>query len=47
MVSPEKNIFQCFGCGKGGGPVDFVMAIEGKTREEAIQLIAQHKVTLK
>jgi DNA primase len=47
MVSPEKNIFQCFGCGKGGGPVDFVMAIEGKTREEAIQLITQHKVTLK
>lgn len=24
MVSPEKNIFQCFGCGKGGGPVEFV-----------------------
>jgi DNA primase len=39
MVSPEKNIFQCFGCGKGGGPVEFVMAIENKTREEAIQLI--------
>lgn len=39
MVSPEKNIFQCFGCGKGGGPVEFVMAIEHKTREEAIQLI--------
>jgi DNA primase len=47
MVSPEKNIFQCFGCGKGGGSIDFVMAIEGKTREEAIQLITQHKVTLK
>jgi DNA primase len=40
MVSPEKNIFQCFGCGKGGGPVEFVMAIEHKTREEAIQMIA-------
>jgi DNA primase len=42
MVSPEKNIFQCFGCGKGGGPVDFIMAIESKTREEAIQLITQN-----
>jgi DNA primase len=40
MVSPDKNIFQCFGCGKGGGPVEFVMAIENKTREEAIHLIA-------
>ena len=39
MISPEKNIFQCFGCGKGGGPVEFVMAIEHKTREEAIQMI--------
>lgn len=43
MVSPEKNIFQCFGCGKGGGPVEFVMAIENKTREEAIQLITMQK----
>ena len=41
MVSPEKNIFQCFGCGKGGGPIEFVMAIEHKTREEAIQLITK------
>lgn len=43
MVSPDKNIFQCFGCGKGGGPVEFVMAIENKTREEAIQLITMQK----
>lgn len=39
LVYAEKNIFQCFGCGKGGGPVEFVMAIENKSREEAIQLI--------
>jgi DNA primase len=42
MISPEKNIFQCFGCGKGGGPVEFVMAIENKTREEAINIIAKN-----
>ncbi|MDP9076461.1 MAG: CHC2 zinc finger domain-containing protein [Bacteroidota bacterium] len=28
MVSPEKNLFKCFGCGKEGGPVEFVMWIE-------------------
>ncbi len=41
MVSPEKNQFQCFGCGKGGGPIEFVMAIENKSREEAMLLIAR------
>jgi DNA primase len=43
MVYAEKNLYQCFGCGNGGGPVEFVMAIENKTREEAIQLITMHK----
>lgn len=41
MVSPEKNQFQCFGCGKGGGAVEFVMAIENKSREEAMLIIAK------
>jgi DNA primase len=39
LVYTEKNVFQCFGCGKGGGPVEFVMAIENKSREDAIQQI--------
>jgi DNA primase len=43
MVYEEKNMFQCFGCGKGGGPIEFVMAIENKSREDAIGLIAQGK----
>jgi DNA primase len=43
LVYAEKNLFQCFGCGKGGGPVEFVMAIENKSREEAIQQIATQK----
>ena len=25
-VSPSKNIFKCFGCGKGGDSLHFVMA---------------------
>jgi DNA primase len=41
MVSPEKNIFKCFGCGKDGGPVEFVMLMENKSREEAITFIGK------
>lgn len=37
MLSPEKNIFKCFGCGKDGGPIEFIMYMENKTREEAIE----------
>jgi DNA primase len=40
MISPAKNIFRCFGCGKDGGPVEFLMAMEGKSKEEAIQILA-------
>jgi DNA primase len=31
MVSPEKNVFKCFGCGKEGGPAEFMMWIEKRT----------------
>ena len=27
-VSPEKGIYYCFGCHKGGGPVNFIMEVE-------------------
>ena len=27
-VNPAKGIYKCFGCGKGGSAVDFVMEIE-------------------
>ncbi len=30
MVAPAKNIFKCFGCGKEGGPVEFMVLIETK-----------------
>jgi DNA primase len=36
MVSPTKNIFKCFGCGMEGGPIEFIMAIERKTYDEAV-----------
>lgn len=28
MISPEKNIFKCFGCGREGGPAEFRLAME-------------------
>ena len=40
MVSPAKNIFKCFGCGKEGGPVEFIMAIQNKSFEEAAGIAA-------
>lgn len=39
-VSPAKNMYKCFGCGKGGDAIKFVMDYEGKTYPEAIELIA-------
>jgi len=40
VVSPAKNIFKCFGCGKGGNVIDFVMEKEGLSYWEAITKIA-------
>ena len=40
MVSPAKNIFKCFGCGKEGGPIEFVMAIERKSYDEAVKSLS-------
>lgn len=39
-VSQGKQIFKCFGCGKGGGVFDFIMEIEGCSFPEAIRLVA-------
>ncbi len=40
-VSPEKQIFKCFGCGKGGGVISFVMEAENLTFVEAVRVLAQ------
>lgn len=39
-VSPSKQIYKCFGCGKAGDPIQFVMDIEGIGFQEAIKHIA-------
>jgi DNA primase len=38
-VNPERGIFKCFGCGKGGDIFDFVMELEGLTFPEAVRLL--------
>ncbi len=39
-VSPEKQIFHCFGCGVGGNVFTFLTKIEGINFVEAIQMLA-------
>ena len=40
-VSPSKGIFKCFGCGKAGHAVGFVMEIEQCSYVEALKQLAQ------
>ncbi len=39
-VSPAKNIYKCFGCGKGGDPVRFLMDHENYSYPEALRSLA-------
>ena len=40
-VSPDKQIFHCFGCGVGGNVITFVSKIEGLNFIETIQMLAE------
>lgn len=40
-VSPAKDIFYCFGCGKGGSVFNFVMEMERVTFPESIKIVAE------
>lgn len=39
-VSPSKGIFKCFGCGKGGNAIQFLMEHENFTYPEALKYVA-------
>lgn len=40
-VSQDKQIYHCFGCGKGGGVVNFIMEIENLSYPDAVQILAK------
>ncbi|MEO7328231.1 MAG: DNA primase [Minicystis sp.] len=40
-VNAERGFFHCFGCKESGGPIDFIMKIEGRTFPEAVRMLAE------
>jgi DNA primase len=40
-VTPSKGFFKCFGCGKSGDSVRFIMEIEGSSYPEALKHLAR------
>lgn len=40
-VAPDKGIYYCFGCHKGGGAISFMMEIEGLSYPDAVRKLAE------
>ena len=40
VISPDKQVWHCFGCGRGGDVFSFVMEKEGLSFPEALRLLA-------
>lgn len=41
VVTPAKNLWHCFGCGVGGGPIDWVMKHRGVSFRHAVELLRE------
>ena len=41
VVTPAKNLWHCFGCGAGGGPIDWVMKSSGVSFRHAVELLRE------
>ncbi|MEO6278199.1 CHC2 zinc finger domain-containing protein [Roseateles sp.] len=41
VVTPAKNLWHCFGCGEGGGPIDWVMKLRGVSFRHAVELLRE------
>ena len=41
-VNPDKQIFKCFGCGLGGGVINFIMEIEKLEFKDSVIFLAEH-----
>ena len=46
-VAPDKGMFYCFGCHKGGGVINFEMEIEGLSYREIAQALDLEEGTVK
>ena len=40
-VNTERQIYHCFGCGKGGGVINFIMDVENLSFRDAVELLAK------
>ena len=40
-VAPDKGIYYCFGCHKGGGVINFQMEVEGLSYPDAVRALAE------
>jgi len=41
VVTPAKNLWHCFGCGVGGGPIDWVIKLRGVSFRHAVELLRE------
>ena len=46
VVTPGKNLWHCFGCGVGGGPIDWVMKRRGVSFRHAVELLREGVIPL-
>ena len=40
-VNPDRQIYHCFGCGKGGSAIGFIMEIENLSFRDAVEVLAK------
>ena len=40
-VAPDKGMYYCFGCHKGGGSINFMMELEGLSYPDAVRALAK------
>ena len=40
-VVPDRQIYKCFGCGKGGGAINYVMELENLSFRDAVEVLAK------
>jgi DNA primase len=46
VVTPAKNLWHCFGCQIGGGPIDWVMKTRGVSFRHAVELLREDAASL-